>query len=73
LLLHVFSISDVKDQNPSGKEPVCQCRRHKRYGFNLWVGKYPRRRAWQPTLVYLPENSMDREAWRAAVLGVAKN
>jgi len=20
-----------------GKEPACQCRRHKRCGFNLWV------------------------------------
>ena len=57
----------------SGKAPVCQFRRHKRYGFNLWVGKIPRRRAWQPTLVYLPENSMDRGAWRATILGVAKN
>ena len=22
-----------------GKEPTCQCRRHKRWGFNPWVGK----------------------------------
>ena len=25
----------------SGKEPTCQCRRHKRLGFNPWVGKTP--------------------------------
>ena len=25
----------------SGKEPGCQCRRHKRHGFNPWVGKIP--------------------------------
>ena len=25
----------------SGKEPACQFRRHKRHGFNLWVGKLP--------------------------------
>ena len=25
----------------SGKEPVCQCGRHKGHGFNLWVGKIP--------------------------------
>ena len=25
--------------------------------FNLWVGKIPWRRAWQPTLVFLPEES----------------
>ena len=23
------------------KEPVCQCRRHKRHGFDSWVGKIP--------------------------------
>ena len=29
---------------------IClQCRRHKRHGFNSWVGKIPRRRKWQPT------------------------
>ena len=30
---------------------ACQCRRH---GFDPWVGKIPWRRAWQPTLVFLP-------------------
>ena len=25
----------------SGKEPVCQCRRPERCGFNPWVGKIP--------------------------------
>ena len=29
------------------KEPACQCRRHKRQGFDPWVGKIPWRRAWQ--------------------------
>ena len=47
-----------------------QCRRP---GFNLWAGKIPWRRKWQPTPVFLPENSMDREAWRATVHGVAKS
>ena len=23
----------------SGKEPICQCRRHRRLGFDPWVGK----------------------------------
>ena len=32
-----------------GKEPPCQCRRHKRHGFDSWVGKIPWRRTWQPT------------------------
>ena len=26
-------------------EPACQCRRHKRHGFDPWVGKIPWRRA----------------------------
>ena len=38
----------------NGKEPACQTRRHKRLRFNPWVGKIPWRRAWQPTLVFLP-------------------
>ena len=25
----------------SGKESACQCRRHKRYGFDPWVRKIP--------------------------------
>ena len=39
----------------SGKELSCQCRRHKRHGFDPWVGKIPWRRAWQLTPVFLPE------------------
>ena len=38
----------------SGKEPTCQCRRHKRCGFDPWVTKISRRRKWQPTPVLLP-------------------
>ena len=41
----------------SGKEPSCQCRRHKRCKFDPWVGKILWRMAWQPTLVFLPEES----------------
>ena len=36
----------------SGKEPTCQCRRH-RCVFDPWVGKIPWRRKWQPTPVFL--------------------
>ena len=35
----------------SGKESACQFRRPKRRGFDLWVGKIPWRRKWQPTPV----------------------
>ena len=44
-----------------------------RPGFDSWVGKIPWRRAWQPTPVFLPENPMDRGAWRATVHGVAES
>ena len=41
----------------SSRETVCQCRRCKRRGFQLWVGKIPWRREWQPTPVFLPGKS----------------
>ena len=41
----------------SGKQPACQCRRHKRCGFDPWVRKIPWRRAWQLTLVFWPGES----------------
>ena len=40
-----------------GKEPACQCRRHKRHGFDSWVGKIRWSRAQQPTSVFLPGES----------------
>ena len=46
----------------SGKEPIGQCRRHKRCGFDPWVGKIPWRRAWQLQYSCL-ENPMDGGAW----------
>ena len=41
----------------NGREPTCQCRRHKRHRFDPWVRKVPWRRAWQPTPVFLPGES----------------
>ena len=35
----------------NGKESACQCRRHT---VDLWIGKIPWRRKWQPTPVFLP-------------------
>ena len=37
-----------------GKEPDCQCRSHRRHGFDPWVRKIPWRGAWQHTAVCLP-------------------
>ena len=40
-----------------GKESACQCRRHRRLGFNPWVRKIPWSRKWQPTPVFAPGKS----------------
>ena len=58
----------------SGKEPSCQVRRHKRCGFDPWVGKIPQKRAWQPPLKYLClEDPMARGAWQGTVHGVTES
>ena len=38
----------------SGKEFVCQCKRHKRHVFDPWVGNIPWSRKWQPAPMLLP-------------------
>ena len=40
-----------------GKEPLCQCRRRKRWGFYPWVRKISWKRSRQPTPVFLPGES----------------
>jgi len=42
----------------NGKKPICQCRRCKKHGFDPRVMKIPFRRAWQPTPVFLPGESL---------------
>ena len=46
----------------SGKEFVCQCRRHQRHRFDPWVRKIPWRRKWQPTPVFLAEESCEQRS-----------
>ena len=46
----------------SGKQSACQCRSHKRLGFNPWVRKIPWSRKWQLTLVFLPEESQGQRS-----------
>ena len=45
-----------------GKEPPCQCRRYKRCEFDLWVRHDNHGMAWQPTPVFLPEESHGRRS-----------
>ena len=53
----------------NGKEPVCQCRRHRRQRIEPWVGKIPWRRAQQPTSVFLLENPRTEEPGRLPSIG----
>ena len=39
------------------KNPPANAGEGKRCEFDLWVGKIPRRRSWQPTAVFLPGES----------------
>ena len=55
----------------SGKEPACQCRRHKRCGFDAWVGEILWRHG-NPLPYSCLENPLDRGAWMATVHGVAE-
>ena len=41
----------------SGKGSACQCKRHRKFGFDPWVVNIPWRRKWQPTPVFLPGKS----------------
>ena len=55
------------------KEPTCQCRRHKRCGFDPWFGKIPWGRHGSPLQYSCLKNPMDRGAWQAAVHRTAKS
>ena len=57
----------------TSKELTCQCRRHKGRGFNPWVRKFPWRRAWQSTPVFLPGKSHGQKSLLATVHGVEKS
>ena len=46
----------------SGKEPACQCRKHKRFGFNPWEGRSRGERNGNPLWYSCLENPTDREA-----------
>ena len=56
-----------------GKEPTCQCRRHKGHRFNPWVRKIPGGGHGKTLQYSCLEIPMDREAWWATVHRVAKN
>ena len=41
LVISLIHASVGPPSGTNGKEPACQCRRHKRLGFNPWVWKIP--------------------------------
>ena len=59
----------------SGKEPACQCRRHKRRGFDPlgWEDPLEKGMAVCPLQFSHLENLMDRGACRATIHIVAKD
>ena len=58
-----FSGVQVFPDGASGKEPTCQSRRFKRWGFDPWVGKIPWRRAWKDIPIFLPGESHGQRSW----------
>ena len=57
IIYQIVSLKISGLNGASGKEHACQCRRHKRHGFDPWVRKITFRRAWQPAPVFLPGES----------------
>ena len=55
--------SIVHNSGASGKEPACQCRRHKRSSFDPWIRKMNWRREWQPTPVFLSGECHGQSPW----------
>ena len=55
--MHSLALPPGFPGGPKGREPSCQCRKHRRRGFDSWVGRIPWKRVWQHTLVFLPGGS----------------
>ena len=53
----LISLSYGFSGGTSCKALASQCKRHKRWGLDPWLGKTPFRRAWQPTPISLPGES----------------
>ena len=72
--MYIPRVSWVFPGGTSGKESPCQFWRCKRLRFSPWVGKIPWWKKWQPTPVFLPDESHGhRSLVGYMVHGVAKN
>ena len=67
IIYTLVTLSSGFPHGTSGKEHPCQWRRCKRYRFYSWMGKD------NPLQYSCLEKRMDREAWQAAVHGVAQS
>ena len=56
----------------SGKESAYPCRRCKKLGFGLWVGKVPWSRKWQPAPIFLPGKSHGQGSLVGYIHGVTE-
>ena len=57
----------------SGKEPACQCRRHKRRGVHPWVRKIPEGGNGYRLQYSCLENPTERGIWRATIHRVTRS
>ena len=57
----------------SGEESTCQCRRHKKCGFDPWVGKTPWIGNGTPLQYSCLKSAMERRAWWDTVHGAAES
>ena len=57
----------------SGKEPACQCRRHREVDSIPGLGRSPRRGHGNPPQYFCLKNSMERGAWWATVHRVSNS
>ena len=72
IMLTYLELQDHNDFRPgcfSGKESAWKFRRHKRLGFDPWVGKIPRVGNGNPLQYSCLDNPIDRGAWQATVHG----
>ena len=65
--------SEIFPGGASDKEPVCQCRKHKRCGFSPCVGKTTLEEGMASLQYSCLENLMDRGDWRASVHRIIKS
>ena len=64
-----FDLGSSVGKKKKKKKIHLQCRRPR---FDPWVGRIPRRRKWQPTLVFLSEKSHGQEPGRLQSMGLQR-